>query len=136
MFPIVELPEIVKHYTDCCAPVLSDTALIQFQRYISGLIVSENKTIEGINRLIVHESRNQSSLNRLLTVTPYADRMLNQQRLALLASLPGTQMKKKGVLSLDDTHLTHYGSNFEKIAYLWDPVERHYSWAHNLVTLH
>jgi len=109
MFPIVELPEIVKHYTAWFAPVFSDKALIQFQRYISGLIVSENKTIEGINRLIVHESRNQSSLNRLLTATPYADKVLNQQRLALIASLPDTQMKKKGVLSLDDTHLTHHG---------------------------
>jgi hypothetical protein len=130
MFPIVELPEIVKHYTPWFVPVFSDKALIQFQRYISGLIVSENKSVEGINRLIVYESRNQSSLNRLLTATPYSDRMLNQQRLALLADLPGTQMKKKGVLSLDDTHLTHYGSNFEKIANLWDPVERRYTWAY------
>jgi len=136
MFPIVELPEIVKHYTPWFAPVFSDEALIQFQRYITGLIVSENKTIEGINRLMVYESRNQSSLNRLLTATPYSERMLNQQRLALLAGLPDTRLKKKGVLSIDDTHLTHYGANFEKIANLWDPVERRYTWAHNLVTLH
>ena len=47
---------------------------------------------------MVHESRNQSSLNRLLTASPYSMTTLNQQRLALLASLPGTQMKAKGVL--------------------------------------
>jgi hypothetical protein len=46
--------------------VFSAEAFIQFERYISGLIVSENKTVEGINRLFVIESRNQSSLNRLL----------------------------------------------------------------------
>ena len=95
MFPIVELPEIVKHYTPWFEPVFSDKALIQFQRYISGLIVSENKTIEGINRLIVHESRNQSSLNRFLTATPYPDRMLNQQRLALLAEFAGNPDEKE-----------------------------------------
>jgi hypothetical protein len=136
MFPIVELPEIVKHYSTWFEPVFSEEALVQFQRYISGLIVSENKTIEGINRVIVHESRNQSSLNRLLTASPYSERLLNQQRLALLASLSGTAIKEKGVLSIDDTLLSHYGSNFEKIAMLWDPVERRYTWAHKLVTLH
>jgi hypothetical protein len=136
MFPIVELPEIVKHYESWFEPAFSEEALIQCQRYISGLIVSENKTIDGINRLVVHESRNQSSLNRLLTAGAYSDRVLNQQRLGLLASLPGTAMKKKGVLSLDDTLLTHYGQHFEKIAKLWDPVEEHYVWAHKLVTLH
>jgi len=136
MFPIVELPEIVKHYAAWFEPVFSEEALIQFQRYVSGLIVSENKTVEGINRLIVHESRNQSSLNRLLSTGSYSERHLNQQRLAMLASLAGTAMKKKGVLSVDDTLLSHYGSHFEKIAKLWDPVEQHYTWAHKLVTLH
>lgn len=136
MFPIVELPEIVKHYASWFATVFSEEALIQFQRYISGLIVSDNKTVDGINRLVVHESRNQSSLNRLLTTGTYAEKVLNQQRLAMLASLPGTAMKPKGVLSIDDTLLSHYGEHFEKITKLWDPVERRYVWAHKLVTLH
>lgn len=136
MFPIVELPEIVRHYTSWFEPVFSDEALIQFQRYLSGLIVSENKTVDGINRILVHESRNQSSLNRLLTASPYSMTRLNQQRLALLASLPDTQMKAKGVLSVDDTHLVHYGKEFEQIAILWDPEENRYVPAHNLVTLH
>jgi hypothetical protein len=45
-------------------------------------------------------------------------------------------MKPKGVLSLDDTLLKHYGKEFEKIAYLYDSVEKRYVWAHNLVNLH
>ena len=52
--------------------VFSPPAFIEFQRYISGLIVSENKTVEGINWLFVCESRNQSSLNRLLTESPFS----------------------------------------------------------------
>ena len=136
MFPIVELPEIVRHYSHWFEPVFSEEALMQCQRYISGLIVSENKTIDGINRLVVHESRSQSSLNRLLTAAAYSDKALNQQRLALMNSLPGTALKAKGVLSIDDTLLTHYGRHFEKIAKLWDPVDKRYVWAHKLVTLH
>jgi len=116
--------------------VFSTPAFIEFQRYISGLIVSENKTVEGINRLVVHQSRNQSSLNRLLTESPFSLDALNQHRLDLLARLPGTRIKPQGVLSLDDTLLTHYGQHFEQIAYLFDHVQQRYVWAHNLVTLH
>ena len=136
MFPLVGFPELVRHYAPFFADVFSAAAFIEFERYISGLIVSENKTVDGINRLMVHESRNQSSLNRLLTESPFALATLNQQRLKLLDSLPGTQMKAGGVLSLDDTLLTHYGQHFDEIAYLFDHVEQRYVWAHNLVTVH
>ena len=136
MFPLVEFPELVQHYAPFFASVFTEKAFVQFQRYISGLIVSENKTVDGINRLFVLESRNQSSLNRLLTESPFSVEALNQARLALLASLPGTQMKRKGVLSIDDTHLTHYGRHFDQIAYLYDPAQKRHRWAHNLVNLH
>jgi len=136
MLPLVEFPQIVQHYVPWFETVFSAEALVQFQRYLSGLILSENKTIEGINRLFVIESRNQSSLNRLLTASPFSDAALNQQRLALLQSLEGTRLKAKGVLSVDDTLLTHYGRHFDDIAMLYDPVDSRYTWAHNLVNLH
>jgi hypothetical protein len=136
MYPLVEFPELVKHYAPFFQEVFSAEAFIEFERYVSGLIVSENKTVEGINRLFVAENRNQSSLNRLLTQSPFSLEELNQARLRLLASLPGTQLKPKGVLGVDDTLLIHYGQDFEKIAKLFDHVTQTYVWAHDLVTLH
>jgi hypothetical protein len=136
MVPLVAIPDIVQHYAPFFASVFSPQAFEQFQRYVSGLLVSENKTVEGINRLFVLDVRNQSSLNRLLTESPFAVDALNQCRLALLQSLPGTEMKPNGVLSLDDTLLTHYGQHFDKIAYLYDSAQQCYVWAHNLVNLH
>jgi len=136
MLPLVEFPELVQHYAPFFEGIFSEQAFVEFQRYVSGLIVSENKTIEGINRLFVNESRNQSSLNRLLTESPFDLTTLNQKRLNLLSSLPGTEIKRNGVLSVDDTLLKHYGQCFEEIAYLFDHVEQNYTWAHNLVTLH
>jgi hypothetical protein len=136
MFPLVELPDLVKHYAPYFEEVFSDEAFVEFERYISGLIVSENKTVDGINRLFVTERRNQSSLNRLLTESPFSLGALNDARLRMLASQAGTQMKGKGVLILDDTLLTHYGQEFEQIAKLYDHVSESYVWAHNLVTLH
>jgi len=136
MLPLVEFPELVQHYAPFFEDVFSAEALIEFKRYISGLIVSENKTVDGINRLFVIESRNQSSLNRLLTESPYSLNALNAARLELLAKIPGTQMKPKGVFSVDDTLLSHYGQDFEQIAQLWDHVSGTYIWAHDLVTVH
>ena len=54
----------------------------------------------------------------------------------MLGSMEGTKFKPKGVLSLDDTLLTHYGQHFEKIAKLYDHTTDAYVWAHNLVNLH
>jgi len=136
MLPLVEFPELVQHYAPFFREVFSAEALIEFERYLSGLIVSENKTVDGINRLFIHESRHQSSLNRLLSESPYSLETLNQARLDLLASLPGTQMKPKGVFSVDDTLLTHFGQDFEQIAKQWDHVSGSYVWAHDLVTIH
>lgn len=136
MLPLVEIPDIVQHYAPFFASVFSPQAFQQFQRYLSGLIVSENKTVEGINRLFVLDTRNQSSLNRLLTESPFDTKALHQARLALLQSLPGAQIKPKGVLSIDDTLLSHYGQHFDQIAYLYDSAQECYVWAHNLVNLH
>ena len=83
MLPLVEIPEIVRHYAPWFASVFSPEAFVQFQRYVSGLIVSENKTVDGINRLFVIDVRNQSSLNRLLTESPFSVDALNQARLNL-----------------------------------------------------
>ncbi len=136
MFPLVEFPEVVQHYAPFFTDVFSAEALIEFKRYISGLMVSQNKTVDGINRLFVIESRNQSSLNRLLTASPFTLEALNRARLAVLASVPGTRMKANGVFSVDDTLLTHYGQGFDEIAKLYDPTRQTYVWAHNLVTIH
>lgn len=137
MIPLVDLPEIVSHYAPWFEPVFADEETwLQFQRYVSGLLVSENKTVEGINRLVVYEKRHQSSLNRLLTDKPLSESRMDTQRLALLGSVPGTRMKPKGVLSVDDTLLSHSGRHFDEIAKLWDPVEKRFVWAHNLVNVH
>jgi hypothetical protein len=137
MIPITDFPMIVNHYEPFFEEVFSAEGMVQFKRYISGLLVSENKTIAGINQLFVNEKRAQSSLNRWLKNSPFSREKLNEARLEMLSSVPRTRMKKtRGVMSLDDSLLTHHGKEFEKIAKLWDHVSNSYVWAHNLVSLH
>lgn len=136
MIPLLEIPAIVQQYAPYFRGVFSEAAFVQFQRYLSGLMVAENKTVEGINRLFVQERRSQSSLNRFLRRSPYTLAELNAARLQMLQAQPETRLKERGVLSIDDTLLSHYGRHFEKVAYLFDPSTKAYTWAHNLVGLH
>jgi hypothetical protein len=136
MMPLVEIPEIVRHYAPFFESVFSPEAFQQFQRYVSGLMVSENKTVDGINRIFVIDTRNQSSLNRLIQDSPFCVAHMNEARLKMLESLPDCAMKRQGVLSVDDTLLAHYGQEFEKIVPLFDSAKDCYVWAHNLVNIH
>ena len=92
---IREFPELVNYYSAFLREVSLAEAFLEFQRYVSGLIVSKNKTV------LDRESRNQGFLNRLLTESPFSLEELNCSHLSLLASLPGTQIKSKWVLSIE-----------------------------------
>ncbi len=87
MLPLVEIPTFVRHYAPWFALVFSPEAFVQFQRYISGLIISEDNTVEGINRLFVIDLRNQSRLNRWLG--PGKQRI---SRKSPSAFIPGSQL--------------------------------------------
>ena len=141
MLPIVQIPQVVEHFAPHFKSVFRDeSAYLSFQRYLSGLIVSENKTVQAINRHFVVQVRHQVTLNRFLTDWSYEWQSLNKTRLAFLQKHPQTCFKtergNRGVLSIDDTLLTHYGAHFEGIANLRDPHKKSYHWAHNLISLY
>ena len=100
MLPIVEIPHFVKDYAqgyqyqDLFSPELYE----HFQRYLTGLLVSENKTIQAINGLFVVETREQSSLNRFLTEYSWSTKEFNERRLQLLQAQEATRPKRHGVL--------------------------------------
>ena len=136
MIPLIDIPEIVKYYAPHFQEVFSESEYSLFQKYISGLIVSENKAVDAINRLFVIDVKNQSTLNRFLTASNYEVASLNEHRLALMNQQSETKFKDGGVLGLDDTMLIHYGKNFDQISFLYDHSTNSYVWAHNLVNLH
>jgi hypothetical protein len=140
MLPIVAIPEVVTHYTAHFKEVFSESELPHFQKYITGLMVSENKTIQAMNNLFVLNPINQSTLNRFLTSSKYEVRKVQEKCLDLLNSQEATSFKANGafggVLSVDDTFLQHCGKHFDEIAKLHDHASNSYVLAHNLVNLH
>lgn len=140
MIPLVAPLTIVEHYKDVFESVFSPSEFEQFKRYISGLIINGNKTIESINRLFILDVQNQCTLNRFLTHSDFNAAALNSVRVKWLQESEQTAFKEgegsKGVLIIDDTLLSHYGQQFEKCAKLYDHVTGTHIWAHNLVNLH
>ena len=56
MIPLVEVPPFVNQYAQHYQDLLSPEQFEHFQRYLSGLFVSDNKTIQGINGCLLYTS--------------------------------------------------------------------------------
>lgn len=141
MIPLVQLPLLVKQYCPYFADLFTTGEYGQFERYLCGLLVSPNQTVEAINRLFVLKPQNQSTLNRFLTDSGYDISEVNWRRVAWLQSFEATRFKtgkpgQCGVLIIDDSLLKHVGKQMENIAYLFDHVSGGFVWAHNLVSFH
>lgn len=106
-------------------------AFEHFQTYVCGLIVSENLTVEGINRSFVHR-RHPSSLNRFVTRGIWNADEVNRERVKTL-KVEG-DLQGKGWLVLDDT-LTHKTGTFiEAVGIFKDHCNGHYVLGHTIVT--
>jgi len=140
MVLLTEFPSIVKKYAPYFEHCFSPEGNEHFKKAISGFMVSENKTLEAINRLFIFETRNQSSFNKFFNRQNFDLDKINEVRLELLQQLAGTKFKPVkrtgGVLSVDNTLLKHYGKHIDGIYNLKDYVNDCYRLAHDLVTLH
>lgn len=136
MMLLVDLPCIVKKYASSFESCFSVEGFEHFKRAISGFIVSENKTLEAINRMFVCHKGDQSCFNKFFNRQNFDLEEVNNKRLEMLQANAGTCFKEKGVLSVDNSLLKHYGKHFDNIYYHYDYVHKCYRWAHDLVTLH
>ncbi len=140
MIPIVKIPELISHYAPAYAALFTSAGYEHFQRYLSGLLICENKTVTHINQAFILSPRDPSTLNRFLTQGRYTVSDLNACRLSQLQANEQTRMRvtgrQRGVLGIDDTFLSHVGKHFDHIAKLWDHSEQRYTLAHNMVNLY
>ncbi|TAK37471.1 MAG: hypothetical protein EPO28_11845 [Saprospiraceae bacterium] len=84
----------------------------------------------------MNDSRHQASFNKFFNCQNFDLEEVNQARQDMLHGNPGTCFKEKGVMSVDNSLLKHYGRHFDKIYCHYDYVHKCYRWAHDLVTLH
>lgn len=137
---LVSFPSIVEKYSAYFQSCLSEKELLHFKKAVSGYILSENKTISGINGMFMFHQCDQSTFNRFFNDEALDLHSINESRLNMLQSRPATRMKPGreggGVISVDNTLLKHYGKKFDDIYYHYDYVHKCFRWSHDLVTLY
>lgn len=135
MFPVISHPQIIEEGTKPFQALFSKEAFEHFKRYLTGLVVSQNKTIEGINQIFL-ERFDQSTLNRFLTQMNWSEKTLNDRRVEWLESDPQTRTRaKNSILSIDDTLTEKYGRKMPEADWYYSPKQgRKYQFGHSLVT--
>jgi SRSO17 transposase len=128
---VANIPEEFEKALEAFRPHFGAPAFEHFKRNILGLIVSENFTVEGINRIFI-QAPHPSSLNRFLTAGIWKQQEVNDARIDMLKTQGA--LGGKGWLAIDDT-LTHKtGKKIEGVGIFWDHSEKRYVLAHNIAT--
>lgn len=125
--PIVDTPRELKRFINQYKPYFTKKQFNHFERLITGLIVSENKTIQEINDCF--GECNQSSLNRFVNSSWDLD-SINRARINHVKSF--TRLSK-GIFICDPTMLHKTGKKMEKANYHYSGKTKKTEWGHLLV---
>lgn len=131
--PITAYPSIVANNLKHFEEFFSKPQLDHFARYLTGLIVSDNRTVQGINDNFVFR-KDQSNLNRFLTEANWDEGKVERRRIELVKQNLKGMSAKKGALYLDDTLLHKRGGKIDGVGRYYDPANKRYTLGHNLVT--
>jgi hypothetical protein len=133
VFPIVTYPSIVTMHSVPFGRLLSAPQRVHFQRYLTGLLVSDNVTVTGINALFV-ERKDQSALNRFLTAAPWSVTSLNEARIQMMRQKLLAAQPRQGCLVIDDTLAHKYGPCMAGVGEFYDHSQGRVTLAQDVVT--
>jgi len=132
MLPVLEIPSFVAEFVNDLNASYRTKA--QMPRYLTGLMVSRNKTITGIRENFAG-GRSSRSMNRFLLDPSWNDREVNAKRVVELQRHNETRWSMKGVGIIDDSLIEKSGKLIPFSGTFYDHCEQRYVHAINLVTL-
>lgn len=133
VIPIVKYPSFVEEFLPGLNGIFSKPQLKNFSRYLTGLVVCENKTVTGINRSFMGRN-DQSALNHWLTDSRWSEEKLDKARKSAILDALRARRLKKGVLVVDDTINHKTGKHMEGVNIHYDHSEGRCVLGHQLVT--
>jgi len=133
MLPIVKLPCFVEAILPRFSLIFNKPQLRHFGEYITGLMVSKNKTVTGINSEFLHHT-NQSSKNHFLTESDWDEQKVTDERLCIVKEECEKRHITDGILVIDDSLAHKSGEHIEGANWFWDHAEHGFTFAHQLVT--
>lgn len=122
----------------CCTDPIADFESLSYhqrwhaQTYVTGLIGSSNKTIQGIASHVL-PAKYERTLNNFLNDYEWDEDRLNRERIAMLQEHNDTRMAEKGVVAIDDTLTEKTGRQIPGADWFFDHTEGHTVWSQNLV---
>lgn len=102
-----------------------------FVRYITGLLLSNNKTIDGLNSQFTQKT-DQSNVNRFLTEYPWLKEDFRDELKTLFRT--NNVLKSFSFFVLDDTLLEKVGKFIENTGYHFDHTKNSFVYGHQVVT--
>ena len=133
MLPIVKLPSFVENVLPRFSRIFNKAQLRHFGEYLTGLMVSANKTVTGINTRFLNHT-DQSSKNHFLTEAKWDEKSVTDERLLIVKEHCGKRRITDGLLVIDDSLAHKSGKHIEGANWFWDHVDRAHTFAHQLVT--
>lgn len=128
---IIEFPTIVEQALKDFGDLFgNEPARRHLAEYLTGLLVAERKTVNGINSEFA-VTTDQSCLNRWITEAGWDPQALNLRRLAWLQRFPDTRYADHGVIAIDNVLIDHDGKFIEDVGWLWDHAEQRHVIAHD-----
>ena len=107
---IIEFPTVVEQARKDFGDLFdNEPARRHFAEYLTGLLVAERKTVNGINAEFA-VTTDQSCLNRWITEVRWDHQALNLRRLDWLQRFPDTRYAAHGVIPIDNVLIDHAGS--------------------------
>ena len=124
-------------FLSCTDPIDQFESLSYHQRrhakaYVTGLIASRNKTIEGIANHVL-PSRGERALNNFLSEYDWDESRLNHERLELLQKHGDNRWKQDGYVVLDDSLTEKTGEDIPGVGTFFDHADGDYVWGQDLV---
>ncbi len=133
MLPIIELPEFIQNILPRFSKIFNKAQLRYFGEYLTGLIVSDNKTITSINAQFLDHT-DQSSKNHFLTQADWDDQKVTQERLQMVTEHGEQHNIQDGLLVIDDSGAPKTGQYIEGANWFWDHTTHTPAFGHQLVT--
>jgi len=128
--PIITPPKIVQDALgEFLAPLFANNPQrTHLAHYLTGLMISENKTVAGMTHEMPNAS-DQSCLNRFLTEVDWDHDAMNKARIEWLQQFDDTKFHERGVIALDDVLLEKSGKLIPDSGTFWDHSEERYKHA-------
>lgn len=125
--PIVEKPHQLTANLEMYREMFTNPQFDHFRRFVAGLIISDNKTIQEINDCF--NECDQSSLNKFFTLSSWDREDVEKIRMKQVKNLNLSE----GIIVIDPTLLHKTGKFMEKANYHYDGLTKNKEWGHQLV---